>query len=401
MQRKKWEFSQAAVEFALILPLLLLIIFGLLEMGRLVFVYTAVLNASREAARYGAATGDVGGVLQYDDCVGIRTAAIRVGFLANIPNNPNDDSVVRIRYDQGPGSPATQTCPTPANWVNTGSRILVTVSVPYTPMVPLVPLQPLTITSTNARTLLGAINIEGTAPPPPTLPPYAITITNTATSTPTETSTPSKTATSTPTATSSSTITLTPRFSPTVTQTPTISETPTETETPTITPTITQTDKPSVTPTVTITSTDKPTVTATISPTATPLPNCGLISYTKSYNSSTYAWTVTLSNGNPNPVTLSRVYATWNSSNGNSNKNVLNILSFNGSNMRLTGNTNFTSFWTLDWNYTAALDPLYTIPANGSSTLVFDFSHDTPSTMFITGRVTVTGCSSSPLTIFP
>src|SRR5512140_685584 len=170
MQRKKTEFSQSAVEFALVLPLLLLVIFGMLEMGRLVFVYTAVLNASREAARYGAASGTI--VIngtpapQYTDCVGIVNSAVRVGFLANIKT-----SDVTIRYDQGPGTAATTTCPdVVANpgLITFGSRIRVTVMVPYSPMVPLVPLNPLNVTSTNARTLLGELNISGTAADPPT-----------------------------------------------------------------------------------------------------------------------------------------------------------------------------------------------------------------------------------------
>jgi Flp pilus assembly protein TadG len=45
------------VEFALALPLLLLLIFGILEVGRMVFTYSSVVNASREAVRYGSATG--------------------------------------------------------------------------------------------------------------------------------------------------------------------------------------------------------------------------------------------------------------------------------------------------------------------------------------------------------
>ena len=49
--------AQAMVEFALALPLLLLLLYGILETGRLLFMYSTVVTASRQAVRYGSATG--------------------------------------------------------------------------------------------------------------------------------------------------------------------------------------------------------------------------------------------------------------------------------------------------------------------------------------------------------
>jgi len=46
------ETGAAAVEFALILPLLLVLIFGLIDFGRMGFVQVSVTSASREGARY-------------------------------------------------------------------------------------------------------------------------------------------------------------------------------------------------------------------------------------------------------------------------------------------------------------------------------------------------------------
>jgi Flp pilus assembly protein TadG len=43
--------GQALVEFALILPVFLLIIFGVFDAGRLIFTYNTISNASRSAAR--------------------------------------------------------------------------------------------------------------------------------------------------------------------------------------------------------------------------------------------------------------------------------------------------------------------------------------------------------------
>jgi Flp pilus assembly protein TadG len=50
----------AAVEFAVILPVLFLLVFGVMEWGYYFFVETTVLNAAREGARAGSvATSDI------------------------------------------------------------------------------------------------------------------------------------------------------------------------------------------------------------------------------------------------------------------------------------------------------------------------------------------------------
>lgn len=43
--------GQALVEFALIVPIFLLVVLGLFDMGRAVFYYSTISNASREAVR--------------------------------------------------------------------------------------------------------------------------------------------------------------------------------------------------------------------------------------------------------------------------------------------------------------------------------------------------------------
>ena len=45
--------GQQLVEFALLLPLLLLCLLGIIEFGIAVFRYDTIANASREIARYG------------------------------------------------------------------------------------------------------------------------------------------------------------------------------------------------------------------------------------------------------------------------------------------------------------------------------------------------------------
>jgi Flp pilus assembly protein TadG len=51
---RRGENGQELVEFALIVPLLLLIVFGICEFAVAVFSYDAISNAAREGARFGA-----------------------------------------------------------------------------------------------------------------------------------------------------------------------------------------------------------------------------------------------------------------------------------------------------------------------------------------------------------
>jgi Flp pilus assembly protein TadG len=51
--RSRLERGQNAVEFALLLPVLFLILFGILDLGRLFFAAITITNAARDGARYG------------------------------------------------------------------------------------------------------------------------------------------------------------------------------------------------------------------------------------------------------------------------------------------------------------------------------------------------------------
>ena len=152
------------VEFALVLTLLLVLVYGMIEVGRLLFIYSTVISAAREAVRYGSATGVVSGVTQYRDCAGIRAAAQRVDFL-----NAFDDGDIVITYDHGPGTSSFTSCPPSANLAS-GDRIIVQVSGTYDPISAIVPLNPITIHSSSMRTFMGNVEISGVDPSPPSGP---------------------------------------------------------------------------------------------------------------------------------------------------------------------------------------------------------------------------------------
>ena len=153
----KKERAQGIVEFALVLPLLMGLILGIIEAGRLLFVYSAVNSASREAARYGSAVGEAVGIVKYyQDCDGIKSAAKRVGVLTGI-----EDDDILISYDHGPNTTVFQNVCPPAGdqWVNLGDRIIVQVTITFEPMVPLVNFPPIPISSTSRRTILKDVEI--------------------------------------------------------------------------------------------------------------------------------------------------------------------------------------------------------------------------------------------------
>jgi len=52
--RPRRSRGQALVEFALVIPLLLLLIFGLIDLGRAVYVNNSLSEAAREGARWGS-----------------------------------------------------------------------------------------------------------------------------------------------------------------------------------------------------------------------------------------------------------------------------------------------------------------------------------------------------------
>lgn len=145
--------GQGMVEFAMVFPLLLFVLLGIFEFSRLMFTYSAVVSASREAARYGSAIQDVGGgIAQYKDCDGIKAAAKRIGSLAGIGD---DDISIQYSNDQGVYAAA---CP-PSQEVRLSDRVNVTISTTIEPLIPLLQFPPIPIQSTANRTILKEIAV--------------------------------------------------------------------------------------------------------------------------------------------------------------------------------------------------------------------------------------------------
>lgn len=151
--RRPEQRGQGLVEFALILPLLLLIIAGVIEFGRMLAIYNGVSNAAREAARYGSVVGDPGNGASYFflDCAGMRSAA-----KASSPLVTLNDGDITIKYDHGNSSTEFGTCTQgtqPSPNITNGDRVVITVTTTYSPILPLLPIGSRTFSFSAARSI--------------------------------------------------------------------------------------------------------------------------------------------------------------------------------------------------------------------------------------------------------
>jgi Flp pilus assembly protein TadG len=104
--------GQSMIEFALVLPIILLIVFGTLDIGRIVFLKAELENAVREGARLGRVT------------------------------QPFSDAPVRTRIKAQPGlanATVVASCPGGCAY---GSTLTVTATLPVSIIVGLVPALP-------------------------------------------------------------------------------------------------------------------------------------------------------------------------------------------------------------------------------------------------------------------
>jgi hypothetical protein len=145
---------------AIVLPLLVLLLFGTVEFGRFIVVHHSATTAGREATRFGIATGlTANGVPHYVDCDEIRSAAKSLAFGASLT-----DGQITVGFDHGPGTAIHTNCPVgstidPAAVV-TGDRIVVTVATTFHSGVPLVAhfIDNASITVTDRRTIVKEVS---------------------------------------------------------------------------------------------------------------------------------------------------------------------------------------------------------------------------------------------------
>lgn len=364
--KDKHPRAQAMVEFMLVMPILIILLYGIIEFSRLIFIFASVSNASRQAARYGAGAGEVNdGTTFYQDCEGIREVANESAILVEFED-------INITYDRGltkngeqipivdiNPNPDADTCPIEDNLIQNGDRIIVQVTAKYEPIIQILPLEPLTIVSANARTFLISIPIFGSAVP---------------TGFRAESPTPSRIP---------SNATATQTLPPTFTKVPPISGTQGfKTPLSTLSPTLTLT--PSLTP--------PPTWTSSVTPTFISCTGVTNVSHS-GLEFENNAMSMNIVNNTGHRLTVAQVYVEWNHNNGhNGNDPTLRLTQ-----IQFTGQAP----WNGDIFAPSAFIPAYypTIPT-GSSTIKFVF-HQNYTVFDGTERIIITigtpGCVNYPI----
>ena len=156
-QRHKHELGQGLIEFALVMPALLLTLMGIADFGRAFAIYSNLVNAAREGTRYG--------VVSPLDVDGITWAARNKVTL--VDSGAVD---IYVHFDSGPGTPTKD-----FDAVTIGDRVIVALNYDIEIMTPFIrPITPqLHVETTAVRTIstLGVIGAGGAAPLPPTSTP--------------------------------------------------------------------------------------------------------------------------------------------------------------------------------------------------------------------------------------
>jgi Flp pilus assembly protein TadG len=105
MKRNARERGQDLVEFAIILPILMLILMVILDLGRAVYYYSSMMNSTREGARYGIVHFEPEDVADIEAVV--RSKAVGLNPLALIVDITLDDETIKViaTYDFHPVTP--------------------------------------------------------------------------------------------------------------------------------------------------------------------------------------------------------------------------------------------------------------------------------------------------------
>jgi Flp pilus assembly protein TadG len=118
-KKKGKSRGQTMVELALVLPIMILVVLGLVEFGRALFIYTVISNAAREGVRAGLVDPR-------------NTAWVEDRIRARLVLMAPDAVTVDVKYDHGSGATFTN----PDEIEEGVSRILVEVSTDFTMITP-------------------------------------------------------------------------------------------------------------------------------------------------------------------------------------------------------------------------------------------------------------------------
>ena len=149
---KRARRGQALVEFALIVPIFVLLLMGILDLGRAVYYSSTLSNSAREAARLGIVDQTCSHITDR-----ARGAAVGVTLTS-----------VTVTWNDGAGTTTRSCQPSISGTARYGDRVVVTVRYDYTAATPII------------GNIVGTIGMQGTSTfpveatcvegPPPTCP---------------------------------------------------------------------------------------------------------------------------------------------------------------------------------------------------------------------------------------
>jgi Flp pilus assembly protein TadG len=136
-RRRQRGRGQALVEFALVLPIFLMLLLGVFDLGRMIYMYNGVAEAARELARVTSVHPGTPGALGSTT----NTAAVLAAQKALVPSLGNP-TFTCVDID---GSSVTDTCVA-------GMQVKVVIQAPFSPVTPVVSLLVGTLTLASSST---------------------------------------------------------------------------------------------------------------------------------------------------------------------------------------------------------------------------------------------------------
>lgn len=130
------ERGATLVEFAIIVPLLLLLLFGIIEFGRIITEFTTIRTAAREGARFATTVETTGGVPNYRNCSGIIAAANSKLVIGTIESISVEWTDLAPGHTHAPCTDTVSNNPGP-NAVVSGTKVQVTVTSSFDSVVPI------------------------------------------------------------------------------------------------------------------------------------------------------------------------------------------------------------------------------------------------------------------------
>ncbi len=147
---KHGERGASMVEFAIASTAIMLVMFGILEFGRALYIYHTVSNAARIGSRWAMVRGS--GCDTLDHC-GATSSDIADYVTRQVPMLDSGTLTVTAKWSTAKGPSSTCTSKSPTGDNASGYVVCVTASYPFNFAIPFVSNTPLTISSTSSMVI--------------------------------------------------------------------------------------------------------------------------------------------------------------------------------------------------------------------------------------------------------